>query len=82
MTYIKLERITLWFLTITMIVMFCVSEWANSSCMSLNESLLDMVDSNRQYYDESIEEYRTQIEDLKVENAKLKMQIEEMEEDK
>lgn len=82
MTYIKLERITLWFLTITMIVMFCVSEWANNSCMSLNESLLGMVDSNRQYYDESIEEYRTQIEDLKVENAKLKMKIEEMEEGK
>ena len=82
MTYRKLERITLWFLTITMIVMFCVSEWANSSCMNLNESLLDMVDSNRQYYDEIIEEYRTQIEDLKVENVKLKMQIEEMEEDK
>lgn len=82
MTYRKLERITLWFLTITMIVMFCVSEWANSSCMNLNESLLDMVDSNRQYYDEVIEEYRTQIEDLKVENVKLKMQIEEMEEGK
>ena len=82
MTYRKLERITLWFLTITMIVMFCVSEWANSSCMNLNESLLDMVDSNRQYYDEIIEEYRTQIEDLKVENVKLKMQIEEMEEGK
>lgn len=81
MTYRKLERITLWFLTITMIVMFCVSEWANSSCMNLNESLLDMVDSNRQYYDEVIEEYRTQIEDLKVENVKLKMQIEEMEEE-
>lgn len=81
MTYRKLERITLWFLTITMIVMFCVSEWANSSCMNLNESLLDMVDSNRQYYDEIIEEYRTQIEDLKVENVKLKMQIEEMEEE-
>ena len=81
MTYRKLERITLWFLTITMIVMFCVSEWANSSCMNLNETLLDMVDSNRQYYDEIIEEYRTQIEDLKVENVKLKMQIEEMEEE-
>ena len=81
MTYRKLERITLWFLTITMIVMFCVSEWANSSCMNLNESLLDTVDSNRQYYDEVIEEYRTQIEDLKVENVKLKMQIEEMEEE-
>ena len=82
MTYRKLERITLWFLTITMIVMFCVSEWANSSCMNLNESLLDTVDSNRQHYDEIIEEYRTQIEDLKVENVKLKMQIEEMEEGK
>lgn len=81
MTYRKLERITLWFLTITMFIMFCVSEWANSSCMNLNESLLDMVDSNRQYYDEVIEEYRTQIEDLKVENVKLKMQIEEMEEE-
>lgn len=80
MTYRKLERITLWFLTITMFAMFCVSEWANSSCMDLNETLLDMVDSNRHYYDEIIKEYRTQIEDLKVENVKLEMKIEEMEE--
>lgn len=81
MTYRKLERITLWFLTITMIVMFFVSEWFNNSCMDSNKDLLDMIDSNTQHYEEIIEDYRTQVEDLKVENVKLKMQIEEMEEE-
>lgn len=79
MSYRKLERITLWFLSIILIIMFIVSEWFSNSILELNESLLGSLNSTHQYYRGVIEDYIIQIEDLEAENVKLKIQIEEME---
>ena len=72
MNYRKLERITLWFLTIIMLIMFAVNSWNSNTIMDLNTDLIEMIDSNREQYDEVIEGYRTMVHDLKVENALLK----------
>lgn len=72
MTYRKLERITLWFLTIIMLIMFISNSWTTNTVMNLNTDLINLVDSNREQYDEVIEGYREQVNDLKVENALLK----------
>lgn len=72
MNYRKLERVTLWFLTIIMLIMFAVNSWNSNTIMDLNTDLIEMIDSNREQYDEVIEGYRTMVHDLKVENALLK----------
>lgn len=72
MNYRKLERITLWFLTIIMLIMFSVNSWNSNTIMDLNTDLIEMIDSNREQYDEVIEGYRTMVHNLKVENALLK----------
>ena len=80
MSYRKLERITLWFLTIILLAMFIFNSHTSNTIMDLNSDLVNLIDSNREQYDEVIEGYRTMVTDLKVENAELKAQIREMEE--
>lgn len=72
MTYRKLERITLWFLTIIMLIMFISNSWTTNTIMNLNTDLINLMDSNREQYAEVIGGYREQVNDLKVENALLK----------
>lgn len=71
MTYRTLERFTLWFLTITMFIMFLFSSFNSNTLMDLNTELIDMMESNRELYGGVIEGYRTMVQDLKIENAIL-----------
>lgn len=80
MTYRKLERITLWFLTIILLIMFMVNSHTCNTVMDLNSDLVNLIDSNREQYEEVIDGYREMVTDLKVENAELKAEIREMEE--
>lgn len=55
-----------------MLIMFISNSWTTNTIMNLNTDLINLVDSNREQYDEAIEGYREQVNDLKVENALLK----------
>ena len=81
MNYRKLERITLWSLTIIMLIIFLFNSHSMNTVMNLNTDLINLVDSSREIHYEVVEDYRQQINSLQVENAKLRAQIEIMEED-
>ena len=72
MSYRKLERLTLWVLTIIMLLCFISNTWTTNTVMNLNTTLIETVESNRAQYDEVLNNYKTMVHDLKVENALLK----------